>query len=155
MNNKNFDWKKTIINCLEENKYCCLATVDSNGVWANPVYFAYDDKFNFYFISQIDSRHMQNIQDDPRVSIAIYNTHQEKDVEGVYVEGKAKILDELEERLVAHKIYYGRSGSNEQNEEFVDDLTWLLVKVKPDEVHYFNSKLFGEVRQTVPKEVYN
>src|SRR5690349_13315806 len=108
MSVKDFDWKKYLNECLSSTQYCALGTVDEKGVWVNPVYFAWDDKFNLYFISQMSSRHMQNIQKDPRVSIAIYNatrskkrrdeiasdykTEQKGDVCGTYVEGEANII---------------------------------------------------------------
>src|SRR3989344_5152079 len=72
----NFEWEKYIIECLESTDYCSMATVDSKGVWSNPLYFAWDENFNLYFISQPNSRHMQNIEKDPRVSAAIYSTAQ-------------------------------------------------------------------------------
>lgn len=58
MNKSNFEWKKYLLECMKSTDYCCIATVDEKGVWSNPVYFAWDDKFNFYFISQMGSRHM-------------------------------------------------------------------------------------------------
>ena len=151
---KNFDWKKYLKECLDSTEYCCIATVDKKGVWANPVYFAYDEKFNLYFISQLHTRHMQNLKNDPRVSVAIYKTEQKGDVIGTYIEGKGKILEDLEEKIKANNIYYGRKGSLEQNEPFIDDPDWWFVKVTPESVHYFNSKIFNEERQKVPKEVY-
>ena len=31
-----------------------LATHGPEGLWVNPVYFAWDNKFSLYFISQLD-----------------------------------------------------------------------------------------------------
>lgn len=73
MTTEDFDWKKHLLDCLQSTDYCSVATVDKeSGVWVNPVYFAWDDEFNFYFISLMKSRHMQNITKDSRVSLAIY-----------------------------------------------------------------------------------
>lgn len=53
----NFAWKKYIDEALNTTDYCSIATVDEKGVWSNPVYFAWDKGYNFYFISQMTSRH--------------------------------------------------------------------------------------------------
>lgn len=155
MNTKDFDWKKYLKECLDSTEYCCLATVDPKGVWANPVYFAYDQKFNLYFISQMSSRHMQNIKKDPRVSIAIYKTEQKGDVLGTYIEGEAKIiLDDKEEVQKAFDVYYGRAGKGPEVQGYINNPTWVYVKVTPDHIYYFDTRIFDEKRQKVPKEVY-
>lgn len=150
----NFDWKKHIEDCLNSTNYCSVATVDDNGVWVNPVYFAWDDQFNFFFISMIPNvRHMSNIKKDPRVSLAIYKTEQKGDVIGVYLEGKAKILGDENERRHAHTVYYGRVGSLEQNEFAMHDPNWHFVKITPEHIYYFDSKVFGEERQEAPNDL--
>lgn len=154
MSRKDFNWKKHLTECIRSTDYCCIATVDPKGVWANPVYFAWDDKFNLYFISQKHSRHMRNLKKDPRISVSVYKTEQKGDVAGTYIEGKAEILEDLEEKINANNIYYGRKGSIEQNEPFIDDPDWWFVKITPEQISYFNSKIFGEERQEVPKEIY-
>lgn len=152
---KNFDWKKYLKECLESTNYCCIATVDPKGVWANPVYFAYDGQFNLYFISQMSSRHMQNLKKDFRISVSIYKTEQKGDVVGVYIEGKAKIIlrnkDEIEK---AFDIYYGRAGKGPDVKQYLNNPTWLYVKVTPIQIHYFDTRFFKEERQEVPKGVY-
>lgn len=153
MSEVSFDWKKHLTDCLDATNYCSIGTVDDKGVWVNPVYFAWDDKFNFYFISLLPNvRHMANIRKDPRVSMAIYKTEQKGDVIGVYVEGKAKILEDEKEREHAHKVYYGRVGSLEQNEFAMHDPKWHFVKITPENIYYFDSKRFGEERVSVPRE---
>lgn len=94
----NFDWKKYLTDCMQSTEYCCIATVDPKGVWSNPVYFSWDDNFNFYFISQMHSRHMQNIQKNQRISAAIYKTEQKGDIAGIQLEGTAKILTETDSK---------------------------------------------------------
>src|SRR5579884_464940 len=150
MDKNNFDWKKSLLECLESTDYCSIATVDEKGVWVNPVYFAWDEDFNFYFISQPQVRHMQNIKENKTVAMAIYKTEQTGDVMGVQLEGEAKILEIEEETVRAHTVYYGRKGSLEQNEFAMGDPNWLFVKVTPKQIYYFNSEIFGEERQEVP-----
>lgn len=150
MNTSDFDWKKYIEEALSATDYCSLATVDEKGVWSNPVYFAWDNKYNLYFISQMQSRHMQNIQKNNRIAVSIYNTEQKGDVIGIQLEGGATILEKEEDKKSAHQVYYGRSGSLKQNEFAMHDSKWLFVKITPGQIYYFNSEVFGEERQAVP-----
>lgn len=151
MKNKDFDWKSYLRECLESTNYCCIASVDAKGVWANPVYFAYDEKFNLYFISQMHTRHMQNLTKNPRISVAIYTTEQKKYVVGAYMEGEVKILlDEKKEIKKAFGIYYGRAGKGPDVAQYINNPTWIFVKVIPENIYYFDTKFFGEERQEVP-----
>ncbi len=147
-----FNWKRHLLECMQSTDYCCIATIDKKGVWANPVYFAWDKNFNLYFISMPQVRHMQNITENPKVAVAIYKTEQKGNVVGIQIEGKASILKDQEEKQKAHEIYYGRVGSFKQNKPFIDNPQWLFVKITPENIYYFNSKVFGEERQQVPKE---
>ena len=151
----NFDWTKYLLECMESTKYCCVASVDEKGVWANPVYFAYDEKFNLYFISQMNSRHMQNLKKDPRISVAIYKTEQKGDIVGIYIEGEAKIiLKDKKEIQKAFDVYYERAGKGPDVQGYINNPTWLYVKVIPKHIYYFDTRFFDEERQEVPKEVY-
>lgn len=73
---QDFDWRKYLEECLRSTEFCSIATVDPKGVWSNPVYFAWDEKFNLFFILQPRSRHMKNLERDPRVAVSIYSTTQ-------------------------------------------------------------------------------
>lgn len=155
MNKKNFGWKKYLKECLDSTNFCCIGTVDPKGVWTNPVYFAYDRQFNLYFISQMSSRHMQNLKKDPRISVSIYKTEQKGDVVGVYIEGQAEIiLKDKKEIQKAFDIYYGRAGKGPDVKGYINNPTWLYVKVTPTQIHYFDTRFFKEERQIAPGEVY-
>lgn len=157
MSFKDFNWKKYLKECLDSTNFSCIATIDKKGVWANPVYFAYDQKFALYFISQLSSRHMQNLQRDPRISVAIFSTAQKGDVAGIQLEGKAKILTENDNREEIHQAfdtYYGRAGRGPDVKDYINNPTWLYVKITPEDIYYFDTRFFKEERQRVPKELY-
>lgn len=151
---KNFDWHKNLLECLESTKYCSLATVDSKGVWSNSVYFAWDKEFNFYFISQMSSRHMQNINKNSRISLSIYSTEQNDSHIGIQLEGTATILTDQsskEEVKHAYDTYFGRSGHAPDFENYyTSNPKWLYVKIVPENIYYFNDGVFDEERQLVP-----
>lgn len=151
----NFDWKKYLLECMNSTDYCCIATVDKKGVWSNPVYFAWDEQFNLYFISQMHSRHMQNLNKNPRIAISIYKTEQKGDVVGIQLEGTAKILHEedgKEEIQHAYDTYYGRAGHGPNVQQYINNPTWLYVKITPEQIYYFDTRFFDEERQEVPIE---
>lgn len=145
-----FDWKKYLLECMQSTNYCCIATVSKKGVWANPVYFAWDSKFNLYFISQMSSRHMQNLKNNPNISVAIYKTEQKGDVIGVQLEGAAKIiLDDQKEIQHAFDTYWSRAGKGPDIKEYIDNPKWLYVKITPEHIYYFDTRFFKEKRQLV------
>ena len=138
---------------MRSTDYCSLATVDDKGVWSNPVYFAWDEKFNLYFISQMHSRHMQNIKKNSRIAVSIYKTEQKGNVFGIQLEGDAKIIYEdgdKEEIRKAYDTYYCRAGHGPDAQVYINNPTWLYVKIVPEHIYYFDTRFFGEERQEVP-----
>jgi general stress protein 26 len=151
---KDFDWKKHLAECISSTDYCCIATTDKKTVWANPVYFAWDSNLNIYFISQLHSRHMQNIKKNSQVAVSIYKTEQKGNVKGIQLEGKATILSDQKQIEKAFDIYYGRAGKGPDVAGYINNPTWLFVKIIPEKTYYFDTRFFGEERQEVPKKFY-
>ena len=75
---QNFDWTKYVRECLDSTEYLCLGTTDGrDNIWTNPVWFAYDEKFNLYFVSKLNSIHMPNISKHQfKISVSIFSTNQ-------------------------------------------------------------------------------
>lgn len=60
---------------IEHNNYMIVSTSDKSGKpWAAPVFFAYDKNYTFYFLSAVDSRHAENIAENPNVAIVIFDS---------------------------------------------------------------------------------
>lgn len=80
---------------IEENIYMTIATSDENGIpWVAPLFYAVDDSYNFYFISQLSSLHSKHILKNPNVAFAIFDSHQkEGSGSGVQGSGKAYLLN--------------------------------------------------------------
>ncbi len=160
----NFNWKKYLVECLESTEFCCLATIDAElGTWTSPVYFAWDEWFNLYFVSQPPSRHMQNLVKDKRMAVAIYSTKQSTfgDVIGIQLYGDAQLLTSKDDVYKAYASYYGRKYPNTgrnakgKNEEaYMNNPDWMFVKISPKNIEYFDTRVFGEERQSVPREIF-
>lgn len=157
----NFNWKSRLLECLNSTQYMALATKDTkNGSWVCPVYFAWDESHNLYFISLPDSQHMQNIQQNSRVAVAIYSTNQNThgDVLGLQLSGTATEMHDKEGIKSAYSCYSGRLERDTKTpfhrkvEEFLNEETdWIFVKVSPDKIFLLDSSNFGENRILIPK----
>ncbi len=60
---------------VETNNYMVVCTSDKKGnPWAAPVFFVHDEKYNFYFLSAVDSRHAENILANPKTFLVIFDS---------------------------------------------------------------------------------
>ena len=91
---------------IKDNIYLTLATSDGEEAWATPLYYCSDNEYNFYFISQLDSLHTVNFLKNPKVSFAIFDSHQpEGQGNGVQGNGKVSLLEGDKEITDALKYY--------------------------------------------------
>ena len=100
------DLRKIIEECLSKTRTMQVATCVNNKPWNCTVYYAYDDDFNFYWISKPSARHSKEIKKNPNVAgVIAYNQqplHQA--VRGLQFEGIAELLKGSEEEK-ASKFY--------------------------------------------------
>lgn len=93
---------------IEKNQYLVLGTNGEDGAWVSPVAYAYDDNFNFYFVSFPPSKHCKNIEKNNKVSFAIYDSHQDWGMgEGLQIEGIVEKV-EFAEIPKATSLYFTR-----------------------------------------------
>lgn len=153
------DWLSPIIRCLQSTDYMCLATQQDGNPWASPVYFAWDQNLNLYFISMLQSRHMQSIAAQPVVSAAIYATNQDTqgDVIGLQISGTAAVLDQDQDIRTAFENYYARALSlsyvkygDKVDSPYAYHPDWHFVRLSPQQIWLFDSAQFGDHRQIVP-----
>ena|SRR5581483_8219512 len=69
------DVKSIAKSIIESSTYLSLATTDGEEPWVNAVFFASDKNLNLYFTSYNDSVHVKNILKNPRVAVAIFDSH--------------------------------------------------------------------------------
>jgi uncharacterized protein YhbP (UPF0306 family) len=90
-----------------------LATSRDNKPWVCEVHFAYDDELNLYFRSMSDSRHCQEIEQNPNVAGNIVTQHfKNQKPRGTYFEGTAEMLSDVDENHPAYKateVRYGKA----------------------------------------------
>jgi nitroimidazol reductase NimA-like FMN-containing flavoprotein (pyridoxamine 5'-phosphate oxidase superfamily) len=77
---------------LAENLIGSIATVNEDGSpWVSPVHIFSDEEAVYWFSTE-DKQHSQNLDHDPRVSLALFSTDVTKGPKGVYVNGRAEKL---------------------------------------------------------------
>jgi nitroimidazol reductase NimA-like FMN-containing flavoprotein (pyridoxamine 5'-phosphate oxidase superfamily) len=134
---------KAIIN---ENKYMVLATSDKESKpWASPVFFAHDERYNFYFLSSINSRHAKNILSNPNVGIAIFDSRQKMgQTEGLQIEAVAgqigkNSLDKAIEHYCMKAFPNSGSGLSPSErydpEEYIEPHDLRFFKVSPEKIY--------------------
>lgn len=117
---------------LDRIDYATLATVDPNGnPWNSPVYCAYDENYNIYWGSHIESQHSQNIRANGKAFIVIYDSTVAPGLgEGAYIQARVVELTDPQEIAAAHKLIQDRRPNP----------YWKLEEVQPDRpVHLFKA----------------
>ena len=147
---RKLDWKKLLTEALDRTQFMALATSGDEGVWVCPVYFAFDERFRLYFISQPDSKHMKNIARNPAVAVAIFSTDQEprRDVVGVQLEGMAEAVPK-EDAEEAHRIYFTETearrpvAADHPPDHYVSGAAdWRIMRIIPGRIYYFDTEFF-------------
>ena len=121
---------------ITKNSFMTLATSDTEGnVWAAPMTFAFDDDFNIYFHSALDSTHIKNIMENPEVSYAIFDSVQQlATLDGVQAKGiVGQIADDEIEKV--HSLFFKRHMPMEE----------LRQKYAPP-VGLYSSEQFPQIR---------
>lgn len=105
---------------IKDIKYITIASVSADGQpWNTPVYSAFDKDLNFYWFSDKNSQHSQNVRGNNKVLLVIYDsTVPEGTGEGVYVKATVSELNEADEILAAKAVLDERVGkTNRRNAE--------------------------------------
>lgn len=63
---------ESVKEALNRTKIMALSTVGSDGSWTCPVHYQYNEELELFFMSMPDTKHVENIHADPRVSVAIF-----------------------------------------------------------------------------------
>jgi uncharacterized protein YhbP (UPF0306 family) len=142
---ENINWNLKIQEAVDRTEFMAISTTDEHGSWTNPVQYGYSEKFDLYFVSMLDAKHVKNILKNPRVSGAIYKTERfpgsEGNVMGLQFKGNAYHITDNNEINEAVG-YYGSKPSE----------VWNFFKIIPEELWCFDSRVFGEKRVNVDLE---
>jgi nitroimidazol reductase NimA-like FMN-containing flavoprotein (pyridoxamine 5'-phosphate oxidase superfamily) len=104
--------------------------------WITPVYSAYDENYNFYWISGKSTEHSQNVRANNEVAIVIYDsTVLEGMGKGVYMEALVYELEDEKEIAEALACLYDRKNKPPRDAyDFVDNSPCRVYKAVPQKV---------------------
>ncbi len=107
---------------IADNLYLSLATVGMGQPWIAPLYYAADENFNLYFVSEKTSRHAQHITRSPQVAVSIFNSQEiPEKVNGVQIKGEARQVG-LKELPHALGVYFKKRFSELLTDRIKDHL---------------------------------
>ena len=129
---------------IERNNYIALATADRRGnPWVAAVFFVYDDDYNFYFLSSVDSRHGKNIASNDSIAGVIFDsTSPLGSSDSVQVCGRASLVEKKDIKHVI-ETYVKRlfptskisSIKMYRPEDYLEPAEFRFFKVTPKDVY--------------------
>lgn len=126
------------VTLLKNVIYILVGTSSSEGKpWATPVYYGVDGDLSFYWSSDKEAQHSQNIRENEHVFLVVYNSAAPEGKfvgEGLYIEAKATELSKEDEIQAARAIMQARKGATVLETEyrrFVGDAVRRVYKAKP------------------------
>lgn len=120
---------------IKNNIYLTLATTDGKTPWSSPLFYCVDSDYNFYFISQMDSVHTQNILVNPKVAFSIFDSHvPEGKGNGIQASGSVSLLKNMSEIEEALK-YYHTTFVKCTSDDFDGSKPYRLFKLIPDKFY--------------------
>jgi nitroimidazol reductase NimA-like FMN-containing flavoprotein (pyridoxamine 5'-phosphate oxidase superfamily) len=120
---------------IADSRYLTVATTNGSGApWNTPVYFGFDERFNFYWASWRENQHSRNIIVNPSVFIVIYDSNAPEGTGlGVYIQARARQLEQLNEAEHAvHCLYARNSRPPRDAREFLGDYPRRLYQATPE-----------------------
>lgn len=132
---------------IKTNIYRTTGSVGSDGVpWVTPLYYAYDEQLNLYWISPKDSWHSKNIQHNSNTSFTCFDSHAPKWTgNAAYMTLTVKEL--ASERDIARALTYIFHRLDEpvpNSQEFSNNATYRTYQAKPKGMWVTGSKKIAE-----------
>ncbi len=142
------DLKKSITDYLKTARVMQLATCVDNQPWACTVHFYSDGELNFYWVSMTSRRHSIEIEQNPKVAIAVKiheDTASENYVIGISAEGEAAQIEMDEIKKIGEK-YISKLG---KKPKLLEDILagnggFTFYKFTPSKFVLFDLKNFPD-----------
>jgi uncharacterized protein YhbP (UPF0306 family) len=95
---------------LKQHKSMTIATSGGNGLpWAASVFYAHDDKLNFYFLSEGKTRHSRDIAANRHSAVAINDDPADwREIKGVQMEGEAMEVRGAPDKVHGLSVYLAK-----------------------------------------------
>lgn len=122
---------------ITENIYCTIATASLDSKpWISPVFYAFDEELNIYWVSDKNALHSKNLRENPQGAIVIFNSQApEGEGDGVYIEAKLIELTDDAEVKYAIDLRNKRVTQDEFKVKNIQEVTgkgeWRVYKAIP------------------------
>ncbi len=138
---------------IKKNKYMVIATCGKSHIpWATPLLYAYDEDYNFYFVSAIDSRHASDIAENHRIGIAIYDSEQRMStMDGIEMEAEAHAVGKegIEKAIAIYSEKVSElektGGLEYEKNNYLEPSEFRFFIVKPTRVYVTSTNRRSEV----------
>jgi uncharacterized protein YhbP (UPF0306 family) len=126
---------------LPEVIHMSLATSVIDKPWVCEVHYVFDHDLNLYFRSTLNRRHSKEIEQNPNVAGNIVKQHfVGQKPRGVYFEGNAELLLDVDENHIAYKLYCERFGTNQSIlEQAKEETGHKFYKISVSKFYLFDS----------------
>lgn len=102
---------KAAVGIIKKIEYINIASITPEGLpWNTPVYTAFDNDLNFYWLSYKKNQHSINVRNNKNVFVTIYNSTVPTGTGvGLYFNGHAHEITNPKEMLIGLTVVYKRS----------------------------------------------
>lgn len=130
--------KAHALSFLQKEKLMVLGTSLQDQVWSATVYFVITDEFEIIFYSRPDTRHIDNLRQNPNVSAVI--TSSSKKNKSIQVSGVARSADGIEWNTYfpLYQAFMNKHGKHPERHQ--DRIVYVI---KPREVWFIDEVLLG------------
>jgi uncharacterized protein YhbP (UPF0306 family) len=141
--------EQSIQEILEQNDLLSLATVSEKEKAFNATaFYVFDDNFKFYILTEPETDHGENLEENSSASLSIYNSKQEwgDAKKGLQVFGEAEHISEEDKVSMALKLYLERFPELKQwvsqpgEMENIDSEFYII---RPERIKIFDEPKFG------------
>ena len=141
--------KAELFNYLKSQHTLYLATYDGKP-WTSTVFYAVDNDFNFYFISEPTTRHSKAIEKNKLISCSIADSNQvvtDKKI-GVQIEGIASEVKNKNKLKIVISMWHMKNPGFEDIINLPNMIKKIIkgrfYQIKPTLIKFFNERLYGD-----------
>jgi uncharacterized protein YhbP (UPF0306 family) len=134
-----------ILHFLSNKRLMALASFSSEFPWICNVYFVYNDKLEFYFLSSPETIHVQQIKENNKVAFTIADSRQlpEDDKRAIQAWGEANQVTDMDE-LMWFLNKFTDNPSKYNADEVIKGIGRIVYRITPKKMKFFDTERFKE-----------
>lgn len=138
--------KEVVLGFLKQHNLMQVATF-GDFPWIATVYYSFDKELNLYFLSGKNTLHVKQLKQNPKVSVAIADSHQDinKPKKGLQISGIAEQVSG--EQKIRYALFLWKDFLNVNDlkltyENMQKGLTGKIFRITPKRIKLFDQELF-------------